>query len=107
MTVYARAGPDGVHEATASRGQPCPTPVAMLDKEQKTCHTSALPSRCGPALAMPGPHHATTGPALRLGVSICAPLWGRGPWGRGSLRLRESSHCDTSGMIADLVYHVL
>jgi len=44
MTVYARAelGPDGVHEATASRGQPYPAPVATLSQKQKTCHTPAL-----------------------------------------------------------------
>jgi hypothetical protein len=37
-----RAGPDGVHEATASRGQPYPAPVATLSQKQKTCHTPAL-----------------------------------------------------------------
>jgi hypothetical protein len=36
---------------------------------------AGLASLDGPALAMPGPHRATPGPALRLGVSVCALLW--------------------------------
>ena len=68
------AGPDGVHEATASRCQPCPTPVTTLGKEQKTCHTPAMPSLCGPEMARSGQPLATMRLALRLGVSVWALL---------------------------------
>ena len=76
MTVYARAGPDGVHEATASRGQPCPAPVATLSQKQKTCHTPALPCWAGQRSRYLARTARRRRPALRLGVSVCALCWG-------------------------------
>jgi hypothetical protein len=76
-----RAGPDGVHEATASRGQPCPAPVATLSQKQKTCHTPALLG--GPALAIPGPHRATTGASPASGRLRLRPPLGLKPVEQG------------------------
>ena len=56
-------------------------------------------SLCWPELAIPGQDIETTGPALRLVVSVCALLWGRSPWGRASLRLKEPCHFETQCMM--------
>jgi hypothetical protein len=54
-----------------------------------------LHARCGPALARPGQHSETPGPALRWVASVCALLWGKSPWGRASRRLSKPSHGGT------------
>src|SRR2546426_6065984 len=41
----------------------------------------------------------TTWPALCLLASVCALRWGRSPWGRASLRLREPCHFETQCMM--------
>jgi len=63
--------------------------VSTLGKEQKICHTPDLP-------ALGWPRHRDDGPLRRLVVCIGAILWRSRPWSRSSLRLRESSHFDTS-----------
>jgi len=63
--------------------------VSTLGKEQKTCQTPLPYALCA------GQDIEMTGPALRLVGSVFTLLWGRTPWGRGSLRLRELYHFDT------------
>jgi hypothetical protein len=54
-----------------------------------------LHALCWPALARPGQHSETPGPALRWVASVCTLLWGKSPCGRASLRLRKPYHCET------------
>jgi hypothetical protein len=54
-----------------------------------------LHALCWPALARPGQHSETPGPARRRVASVCALLWGKDPWGRASLRLRKPYHGET------------
>jgi hypothetical protein len=58
---------------------------------------NARPARSG------WPRHRDDGPIRRLVVFVGAVLWRRRPWSRSSLRLRESSHFETSFLGHDAV----
>jgi hypothetical protein len=49
------------------------------------------------------PGQRDDGATRRRVASVCARLWGRSPLGRASLRLRESSHFDTSCMVGSML----